>query len=285
MTTGSYSLNTTVPFPHIPGALQRQYPAGSLFLRALGQLSEDLDIDFFLQPKPLLETQILSRCTQDSAGKSLEPGFFWDLPVGTRTLCLLTIAAFDAEPGQLTLDLRCANRSCGEELEMALSLQEISGLSSGNTQNDTIEVSTAAGPLSFRLPRGRDQLTWLKQSFADEMVAARAMLETLAISENASEFTDSLSDDEVRNIGKTLADSDPLVDFKLHITCPECRAEGIYRLDLGAMALEHLRLSQTRLLHVIHVLASRYHWTETQIITVPSWRRNHYLNLLEQSEA
>lgn len=167
---------------------------------------------------------------------------------------------------------------------MGLSLQEISGLSSKNSRDDTIEVSATAGPLSFRLPRGRDQLAWLQQSFADEMVAARAMLETLAISENASELKESLRDDEVRGIGKALADSDPLVDFKLHATCPECQEDGIHRLDLGVLAFEHLSQSQTRLLNVVHMLASRYHWTETQILTVPPWRRNHYLSLLEHSE-
>ncbi|MBU1564802.1 MAG: hypothetical protein KJ630_04140 [Proteobacteria bacterium] len=284
MMTASLNQSRAVPFPHIPEALRRQYSIEPLYLGSLGQSPEALEIDFCMPQRPLLETQILSCCTKNSHGEAPEPDFFWDLSVGTRTFCMLIIAALGAESSPLPIDLRCPNRSCGEELEMGLSLDDIFRLPAGNNGDGRVEVSVAAGPISFRLPRGRDQLAWQQGFFADEMIAARAMIKTLAIGEYGSKLEESLSDDEVRDIGKTLAATDSLVDFKLHATCPECQEDGVHRLDLGTLAFRHLRQSQARLLNSVHLLASHYHWTEKEILAVPSWRRNHYLSLLENGD-
>ena len=279
-------LSRTLPFPEYPVELQEKFSLGDLWLRSFGFFAADLEIDFTLAPRPLQETQILRSCTIDQSGSHPAADFFWDLEVGKRTQCLLIIAALSGQAEQLTLELRCPNLKCRQELEIEFSLAELVNLQSGGSQHEVIEVMVGTENLSFRKPTGKDQLEWLSRSFSDARTAVQAMADTL-MSGSYSETpwrAGNLADAWIQDIGEVLAASDPLVNFKVRVRCPDCGSNEMHSLDLGALALDRLRSAQNRLLETIHSLARHYHWTEKEILEIPPWRRARYLALIEKEK-
>jgi hypothetical protein len=85
----------------------------------------------------------------------------------------------------------------------------------------------------------------------------------------------------VPRLSRTLAERDPLVALSLSCPCPACGAGNEISIDLEAVALARLERRRSCLLHEIHALASRYGWTEAEILALPPARRAHYLALIE----
>ena len=54
-----------------------------------------------------------------------------------------------------------------------------------------------------------------------------------------------------------------------------------YYINLYKFALFILANIQKDLLYSIHYLAKFYHWNENDIISLPLWRREYYLKLIE----
>lgn len=272
----------TAPFPAITEALWKRFSVETLFLRAFGLFPQDREIDFNLASRPLLETEILRCCTQDSSGGGLPADFFWDLEVSTRTECLLIIATLSQGVEQFTIDLRCPNPDCGEEMELDFPIREFVDLHGKMPKEGSPAEENGIRSATFRRPTGRDQLEWLQRPFSDELSAIRAIAETLAVEPGADFSGQNLSGDLLQSIGETLETLDPLLHFKARLCCAECGREDQYYIDLGVQALGQLRHAQDRLLEMVFQLASYFHWTEEQVLAIPPWRRARYLAFIEK---
>lgn len=286
------------PFPRLPGALRRSFADAALGLHPFGRDAADLEVDFEGRARPLLVTEILLRCARDSAGRAPAPEFLWGLPVGTRIECLLSVAA-EGGRAAAVVPLRCAGSSCAQEFEVELTLGELSALQERHGEEERFRVRRGTRELWVRRPTGCDQLGWLERSFADAREAAAAMAATLTAGEAPAGHGEShapsacarpaessgparLEEGWAEALDAALDEFDPLVNFSLLVRCPECGAESEHEVDLEELALASLRRAQQRLLTTVHLLASRYHWDERQIFSVPHWRRAHYLALIER---
>ena len=243
-----------------------------LTLRQFGIYESDLNVDFSTA-RPFLVTEILDCCTRNALGQRIDRKFFWDLTVGARTECLLRLAATGDE-AEIPLTLRCPNRACGRELEIELTVNEISELQQQVLSDETISVSNQ---LKLRRPTGNDQLAWLGRSFEVESEALQQMLCTLVVEGTPSR-------ESLEEIGRVMDEHDPLVNFTVQVQCPDCEQESVCEIDLEDMSLNRLRQAQLRLLAAVHRLAAHYHWSEEEIFKVPHWRRDYYLNLLEREK-
>lgn len=273
------------PFPEVPRSVRERFAAEPLSLRPFGISAEDREVDFTETPRPVVETQILWRCTQNGGGERPPEDFFWELEIGKRTQCLLIIAALSEKVQVLTIELRCSNPECGQELEFDFSLEELMKLHPDDTMEKGIAVKIGADEFVFRRPLGRDQLDWLNRSFSDAETAARVMAETLSVGDRKPQWESrGFGEDRMQAVNAAIAASDPLVGFQLRIECPDCGREDVHVPDLGALALGRLQGAQNRLLETIHALASRYHWTEEQILAIPPWRRSRYLSLMARED-
>src|SRR5207302_1639138 len=87
---------------------------------------------------------------------------------------------------------------------------------------------------------------------------------------------------ELARVEATLDRADPLVRGALLAACPDCGQFAEHEVDLAGLALARLRQRQLALVETVHRLASRYHWTEADILSIPEWRRGRYLALLER---
>lgn len=274
-----------VPFPHIPEDIRVKYSINGLFLRPFGVFEDDLNIDFNQKARPSLVTQILQCCTSDKKGKVLEQDFFWDLTVGKRIECLVTIAML-WDLSKLSVHLRCSNEMCQQPMELEISQKEIANLQLQSDKTDSFMIQIGDKSLPIRKPTGRDQIKWLKTPFANEDAAIQWMIRSL-LYENEKISPDSdieytISDEWVKTIDESMEEFDQLVNLNLMVYCPYCEKEGRYKINLEELSLLKLHKAQRGLLQTIHRLAFYYHWSEEDIFSIPPWRRLHYLALIER---
>jgi hypothetical protein len=229
--------------------------------RRFGEAS-DLGLDLTSQERPLAMTELLTSCTSPP----LTTEAVWDLSVGQRTGLLLALAAADGLE-EIDAELRCAR--CRETLEVTFAINEL--LDAARTADcPQVEVAGRA----FRLPTGRDQLSWMRQAWGSEREAHLMMASSLALDGKPVDAG------LLPAIEAALDQADPLLRAPVEAACSECAHSAEYEIDLAAFALDRFRRVQERLIESVHVLASRYHWSEADILGMPEWRRERYLALV-----
>jgi hypothetical protein len=275
-----------VPFPGIPEGIRAKYLINGLLLRPFGLFENDLEIDFNQKLHPYLVTQILECCACDKNGEPPEKAFFWDLTIGKRIECVLAIV-MSGRASKLPIHLRCLNQTCQEPMEIEFSLEEMAALQHRSDDADPFAIQIDSRNLQFRKPTGGDQLEWLEGSFPDEDAAIKRMIQTLLCNDEEAGFDHEflIPDEWVKTIDEAMTEVDPLVNFSLTIHCPHCDEDGLYFINLEESLLHELHKAQKNLIETIHRLAARYHWSEQQILSIPPWRRFHYLALIEKEEA
>jgi hypothetical protein len=235
--------------------------------RPFGRAAEDLEFDFSSADRPALVTALLAACAVPT-----DAGHWWRQPVSARTEALLALL-HESEGGELlALTIRCEAVACGARFEIEL---PYAALTVGSAAGGTIEVQRDdGGPLSLRLPTGEDLRAWRAWPSANRERAADAVLATLRV---AGELR---PDDEAR-AAAALTEADPLVAFSVFCACPSCGHDAEREVDLEDVVLQRLAARQRALLREVHALASRYGWTECDILAVAPARRARYLELIE----
>ncbi|MCP4117235.1 MAG: hypothetical protein GY737_17935 [Desulfobacteraceae bacterium] len=271
------------PFPAIPGEAGTGYSVTDLFIRPFGLFETDLGINFSQNRRPYLITDILACCTRDMNHGTPEDDFFWDLTIGKRVECLMAIV-MSGRASRLPVHPRCLNGMCGEPMEIEFSMEEIAALQHRHDHVDPVAVRIDNREFRFRKPTGRDQLGWLDTPFPDEDAAVRTMIQTLWCRDGTADpdHEAPIPDHWVGTIDNAMMETDPLVNFTLTIHCPHCGREGPYNINLEERLLRELRKARENLIGEIHCLAAHYHWSEGQILSIPPWRRRHYLALIEK---
>ncbi len=257
----------------------------------------DLDLDI-LSADLLRISDIIRSCTSDERGEVPDRGFFHGLPVGKQIQCLVTIALAGGS-SDLAVPLKCSNDMCGQSMEVTISLDEINALQEPFDDVDSIVVPCGEREYQVRKPIVHDLLFWSRHSYDSEEEAGRSMVENLlrdaspvgtpSFGNENHEFDKhdhghALTGDHIISITKALEDNDPLVNFKLPVVCPHCGKAEQYPIDLESLSLHRIDKIRNELLLSIHTLASRYHWSESDILSLPSWRRSRYLSFCEQGE-
>jgi len=64
--------------------------------------------------------------------------------------------------------------------------------------------------------------------------------------------------------------------------CPQCGQDSAFDLDITQFLWREVRAAATRLLADVHLLASRYGWSEESILSMSHQRRFAYLEMLTQ---
>jgi len=255
--------------------------AGPMVFRPFGLTRDHMDIDFGQPCRPRLVTQLLHSCAQ-----SLSEDDLWALTVSARIEALLHIALPHGND-RVDLPFQCPLDTCGEPMEVELSRDEIlerclRRLSEGQGEappGPPIRVTVNGAGYFFRKPTGKDQLKWLEASFTDEETARAAMIRTLCLDPDLP-----LTPACIAAVDEGMRDADPLVYFTLTVACPACEEENVSPVDLENLLIRRLQNAQKALLDTVHRLASRYHWSEAQVLDVPPHRRTYYLERIDNGE-
>ncbi len=139
------------------------------------------------------------------------------------------------------------------------------------------------GRCRFRVPTGADQeaITMID----DDDLAARILIRRCFVSlEGADELTaggliEDLADEDFEQIETALERVAPEVTIRVETRCPDCGAAN----QVAADPYDCLTRAGDELFDDVHTLATTYHWSEVQILSLPRERRWRYLRLVDRA--
>jgi hypothetical protein len=238
-------------------------------MRSFGRV-EDLDLEFVNADRPTLVTSLLALCAGGDADH------WWMQPVGIRAAALLDLLAFDQRSDRMELSAACARTACGVTFGFELPLRDLAAQVS---RDETWQVALADGRhVILRRPIGRDLLRWRAAQPGTREQALRMMLDDLVLDGE-------VGPGDIAAIADAVIASDPLVALDVAAECPACGHVQDVAVDAEGLALLHFGRRQRVLLHEVHRLATRYGWTEPEVLAVPAPRRAVYLALLDGEAA
>jgi len=126
------------------------------------------------------------------------------------------------------------------------------------------------GPVRFRLPTAADLLAVAGQPVAAKVLARRCI--------RPVEVPARLR----RQVETAMEAMAPSLSGDLQGVCPECGATVTVQFEARSFCLRELRDRAAFIYQDVDLLARRYHWTESEILTMPQVRRAAYVELARQ---
>lgn len=169
---------------------------------------------------------------------------------------------------------------CQDRLELNLDTREMQAHSLASQPGD-FSLSIAGYNVTFRLPCSMDMVAMAGQSSVE---ACRAMIlgRCLISAQHGGEPVDSdkLPPEVSAGISECMAESDPLANIQLDLTCPSCEHRWDIVFDIVSFFWTELEVWAWRILSDVHTLASAYSWCERDILTLTPMRRQFYLEMV-----
>ena len=207
------------------------------------------------------------------------------LSAGDRERLVLALCARLLGP---EVDLTATCRSCGAVAEMPVRFADVAGASaqSGVTAESQIELAAGDARWVARLrpPAGAD----LERAARNGPQAARDLIvsciETLADPSGHRVAQSELPSACESIVADALLALDPAAESLIEIDCPSC-AKPIHALLDGYAILQCGLGSANRVYDDVFRIARIFHWSESEILSLPLRRRRHYVAIAEASEA
>ncbi len=270
---------------HLPGGLWRSAedaaPLRSVRLRAVS----DEDRAFLLETRDALPlsrraSALLARCT-DLA----DPGA---LSVGDREALLLGLHRLTFGE-TLKCVLRCV--ACDERMTLAPRVGDLL-LSPYDAPRPTHELAiddpAGAHRVAFRLPVAADLDAVAAMAGSDVDQAASELLARCVrgVTRDGEVIDSGALPASVRDaLTREMLRLDPQAQVELGVSCPACEHGFDVLLDAASFLLRELDEDAAHLLREIHVLASYYGWSESDILAIPAGRRARYIALIAERAA
>lgn len=249
--------------------------------RSFGDTLADLAVDFSTAHPPETVTRLLMMC-RTGQHQQLDEAFYWSLSVGDRIAGLMEI--WLAGGGStLDIEMTCSAKACKEKIASALSVEALLEAHQETRQQNVIHFAVADRQFDFRKPKGSDQYNWLVASENGQPASFLTMVSDLLVEQD--DWDAEMLDDQKVQLENAFQTADPLVDVAFDIECPACNSVLPCTVDLQHLLLQQFASIQRRMLRMVHVIASRYHWSEAEIFALPVWRRSHYLRLIQMEGA
>lgn len=205
------------------------------------------------------------------------------LTVGQREAILLQLrqATFG---DRMACVLQCPEPECSEKMDLDLMVRDLLMPQMDETSN-VHEVTFDGYHVRFRLPEGADQEAVASLAQTDDTQAVfvllkRCVLEVEHGSDRLTEIPNTIAD----RISDAMALLDPQAELILEPVCPACGNRFRTILDTATFFFSEIKARAHALLREVHVLASFYHWSEAEILSIPEPRRKFYLDLVEATQ-
>ena len=141
-----------------------------------------------------------------------------------------------------------------------------------------VSVSLARHAITLRIPTGGDQqeIQGMRQDAAIKTLLDKCIV-AVKPKTNHARFIDNLSDTDIQAIDDALDKVSPSIATLINTECPECHASQVLKFDPY-----HLIQQQSAgLYHDVHRIAYYYHWSEHEILSLPTARRQLYLRMID----
>jgi hypothetical protein len=179
-------------------------------------------------------------------------------------------------------DMRCRAEGCGKRIDVSFRISDYLAHHRPETPRGVVPdqergwFRLSDADVRFRLPSGADL-----RSIATAPDAARALAERCirpAADEGGAERVPSRVRRRVEAAMEALA---PSLYSDIDGVCPECGATVRAPFDPQRYVLTELRDHAAYVYEEVHLLASRYHWPERDILALPRLRRTRYAELAQ----
>lgn len=167
-------------------------------------------------------------------------------------------------------------QSCGEPIDIALQMNELSEHRRPRSPRNATPShepgwwSLGDGALEFRVPSAGEVLA------AIPAPDPRARLAQLCMRGDRTTKRQRAAERALEAIAPTLRTD-------VEGPCPECRDAVALDVDTRELCLHDLRFAAGAVLEETHLLASEYHWSEREILELPSARRATYAEAVRAS--
>ena len=257
-------------------------PVREVTIRAVDEQDDPFLIDTADVRPGARGTALIARCLVDEP----EPAdFAGSLTVGDREALLLHLRRLTLGD-RIDVRVRCPARACREQMDVSLAVDSLLTPQYEDVRQEYdfgVEVQGSHHEVRFRLPTAADLEPTRSSSGVEVDRQAREILACClvrATMDGVPERANELPDEVHEAVGAEMLRRDPQAELELDLKCPACGAEFAIVLDTATLVLRELDERAVRLMHEIHVLASRYHWSERSILRIPARRRAQYIELL-----
>jgi len=156
---------------------------------------------------------------------------------------------------------------CGERLEFSLSAEALLGGAPAGATHVSVDG------VRVRMPTSRDLASVAGET--DQAAAVRKLFDRLV--DGGAAIEPARAAMMVERLARALDEADPCLDISVDLTCPACAHHWNAPFDIVGFLWEEIDLRARRLLDEVHVLASAYGWTESEILRLSDARRAAYL--------
>lgn len=214
------------------------------------------------------------------------------LPVGRRDARLLQLRRSLFGPS-VTAATTCP--ACGEHVEMDFSLSQLGaeephdaaepngGEPEATQVPDRFTVEEGGYEVTVRLPDSRDLATVLEETGPGREGEARVVLLHRCVlgARRAGRpvSRDRLPDEVLSSVARRMEQVDPHADLHASLTCPECGHGWRAPFDVVSFLWSEIEGRARRILLEVHTLASRYGWSEAEVLALSPTRRRLYMEL------
>lgn len=189
--------------------------------------------------------------------------------------------------------LSCPDAGCGEQIDLNLRVTDLLLPPYPEPQPEyhaIVQENGLAWQICFRLPTGQDQEDASRMA-GHQIEAGISLLQKrclLGITAEQGKGESFPVDEELpAGIAAALPDllieRDPQAEVQLELSCPACGREFNALFNTASYFFREISSRSVYLYKQIHTLALYYHWSETDIMSMPTERRLRYLKLLEET--
>jgi hypothetical protein len=199
------------------------------------------------------------------------------LSIGRRDARLLQLREWAFGP-ELTILASCPR--CHLQLESVLKIADLYASAGGPQASDATLIFEeyelrCRAPDSYDLAacRGLDNNTCRQTLLARCLIESRYRDRPIA--------ADELPGAVLRAATERIARLDPQAEILVDLACPECAHRWNELFDIVCVFWAEIDAWARRLLREVHILASRYGWTEQEILPLSPLRRQIYLGMAQ----
>ena len=221
--------------------------------------------------RPARVTAILAALLAEVAGEAASPALLRRLSVGAREWLLQQVAATcRSQPDWFD----CTCPGCGAGFDMAL---DLSALPRAPVPEGFPAVTVQLGgrALIAQVPNGAVEEA-LAEGGLTGVAAMRACLAMCLVDPADGAALDGAEDETIRRLDAMLDAATPDCADTVATVCPDCGQAVAARIDPLDFAFPRVG----GVLRDVHLLGRAYHWSEAEILALPTARRRSYVAMI-----
>lgn len=219
-------------------------------------------------------TTILSYALESVAGSKVNIELVRLLSSGDRQY-LMQRLHYIIDPNPKWVTTHC--EKCDEKIQFQLATSSLPVKPANESYPQAI-VSLSKGTFNIRAPTGADEEV-IARNTGNNKKAVDILLSRLISSRDDKFNIKLLSDEDKDLIDRSLDEMSPQVGEVISITCPYCECNQQYLIDNYSWIIQKAKELEEQ----VHTIALQYHWSEKEILSLPKYRRQHYIQLIDRS--